>query len=97
MVDLKWSELAINDLEEIISYISSDSEDHAKLFAAKIIRAVEKTSVFPYSGRVVPELNNEQIRENIVQNIRVIYRIKDNTMEVIRVLHSARDFPKLNK
>ena len=97
MVKLRWSKLAISDLDDIIAYISLDSEESAKLFVAKIIRTAETTATFPYSGRIVPELNDEQIREKVFHNIRIIYRMKDNIMEVIRVLHSARDFPELNE
>lgn len=97
MAELRWSKLAISDLEDIITYISLDSEENARLFVTKIIDSVENTSTFPYSGRIVPELNDEQIREKVFQNIRIIYRVKDNMMEVIRVLHSARDFPEIDK
>lgn len=96
MAELRWSKLAISDLDDIISYISPDSEEHARIFAAKIIDSIETTSAFPYSGRVVPELNDELIREKVFNNIRIIYRIKDNVIEVVRVLHSAREFPELN-
>lgn len=97
MVKLRWSKLAISDLDDIIAYISLDSEESVKLFVAKIIHTAETTATFPYSGRIVPELNDEQIREKVFHNIRIIYRMKDNIMEVIRVLHSARDFPELNE
>lgn len=63
--------------------ISLDFEENARLFAAKIIDSVETTSTFPYSGRLVPELNDELIREKVFNNIRIIYRIKDNVMEVV--------------
>jgi len=96
MAELRWSKLALSDLEDIISYIARDSEENARSFVAKIIDSVETTSVFPYSGRVVPELKNKLIREKVFSNFRIIYRIKDNMMEVIRVLHSARELPDLH-
>lgn len=67
MAELRWSKLAISDLDDIITYISRDSEENARL--------IETTSIFPYSGKVVPELNNDQIREKVFHNIRIIYRI----------------------
>lgn len=96
MVELRWSKLAVRDLEDITSYISLDSEEDARLFVTKIINSVETTSRFPYSGRLVPELNDKLIREKVFKNIRIIYRVKNNVMEVVRVLHSARDFPEIN-
>ncbi|MFD1168729.1 type II toxin-antitoxin system RelE/ParE family toxin [Oceanobacillus caeni] len=81
--------------EDIISYISMDSEENARLFVSRIIDSVETMVLFPYSGRIVPELNNELIKEKVFNNYRIIYRIKDNVMEVARVLHSARELPEL--
>lgn len=96
MVELRWSKLALDDLEEIIDYISKDSEENARIYAAKIISSVETTSIFPYSGRVVPEMENEQLREKVFHNIRIIYRINNEMMEVIRVLHSSRELPEID-
>lgn len=72
-----------------------DSEENARLFVSRIIDSVETMVLFPYSGRIVPELNNELIKEKVFNNYRIIYRIKDNVMEVARVLHSARELPEL--
>lgn len=96
MVELRWSQLAVDDLEEIIDYISRDSEENARIYAAKIISSVETTSIFPYSGRMVPEMKNEQLREKVFNNIRIIYRITNELIEVIRVLHSSRELPELD-
>lgn len=35
---------------------------------------IETTAAFPYSGRIVPEMKNEMIREKILTNYRIIYR-----------------------
>ncbi|WP_163969237.1 type II toxin-antitoxin system RelE/ParE family toxin [Oceanobacillus halotolerans] len=95
MAEIRWSKLAVSDFEDIISYISIDSEENARLFVFRIIDSVETMAIFPYSGRIVPELNNELIREKFFNNYRIIYRIKENVMEVARVLHSDRELPEL--
>ena len=41
-------------------------------------------------GRVVPELNEENVRELIVGNYRVIYEATASTMRILTVLHGAR-------
>jgi len=49
----------------------------------------------PESGRIVPELENSEIRELIEGNYRIVYRIK--TMEYVEILtvhHTSRDFLK---
>ncbi|MFO0515083.1 MAG: type II toxin-antitoxin system RelE/ParE family toxin, partial [bacterium] len=46
---------------------------------------------FPFSGRLVPEFETEQIREVIEGSYRIIYYIKPEQIDVIAVLHAARN------
>lgn len=95
MVELRWVESAVKDLEQICNYIADDSEEYAKIFARRIIDLIETTAVFPYSGRIVPEMKNEMIREKIFNNYRIIYRIKDESIEIVRIIHNARNIKEL--
>src|SRR3712207_8332183 len=45
---------------------------------------------FPYSGRIVPEIGREDIREIIIQSYRAIYRILPDDAEILTVHHGAR-------
>jgi plasmid stabilization system protein ParE len=45
---------------------------------------------FPRSGRVVPEVGRDAIREIIVQHYRVVYRLRTNEVEILTVHHGAR-------
>ena len=58
-----WSELALDDLKNIYDYISKDSIIYANRVIEKIILRIDQLENFPKSGRVVPELNNNSIRE----------------------------------
>ena len=71
---IRWAPQAADDLEGICRFISRDSVYYAALFAARIMRIVENIPVFPMSGRVVPEYEDENIREKIYSNYRIIYR-----------------------
>jgi plasmid stabilization system protein ParE len=45
----------------------------------------------PLSGRVVPELNNENLRELIFRNYRIIYEIiPDKQINILTIHHHAR-------
>ncbi|HKB68739.1 MAG TPA: type II toxin-antitoxin system RelE/ParE family toxin [Pyrinomonadaceae bacterium] len=46
-------------------------------------------------GRIVPEKNDENVRELIYQNYRIIYRIKRDQIELLTVIHGARDLTAL--
>ena len=90
MVRLIWTEFAIEDLRLIHEYISRDSKVYADRFIEKIINRVGQLESFTKSGRVVPELNSEIIRELIEGNYRIIYRIDPDIISIIRIHHSSR-------
>ena len=47
----------------------------------------------PLSGRKVPEYDSEVVRELIEQPYRIIYRIKQDQIDVLAVIHGARLLP----
>jgi len=67
-----WTDPSIEDLRNLHSYIAKDSEVYASSFVERIILAVEKLTNFPRLGRVVPEAENETIRELLYHNYRLI-------------------------
>ncbi|MBI5189555.1 MAG: type II toxin-antitoxin system RelE/ParE family toxin [Nitrospirae bacterium] len=85
-----WSPRAASNLEEITSHIAKDSEYYAVIFAKKIITLIEAIPQFPKSGRVVPEYNDENIREKIYENYRIVYRLKGKTVEVAAISHGSK-------
>ena len=86
-----WTEPALQDLESIRDYIKRDSEYYASLFIERIIEAVERLETFPEIGRKVPEAEEENIREIIFQNYRIIYRLETEQVLILTILHAARD------
>lgn len=91
MVKIVWTEASINDLKGVFNYISEDSIRYANLTVDKIYQRAQVIYVNPYSGRLVPEFNKLLIRELIIGNYRIIYRIKsDIQVDILRVYHSAR-------
>ena len=89
-VKIVWSEEALKDIEEIISFISKDSELYAVNFASKIISAVETLKMFPEIGRIVPEYGDPKIREIIYRNYRIVYQIEERAVEIITVSHGSK-------
>lgn len=91
MVKVIWTDLAIADLKSIHDFIARDSKTYAENFVNKIIQRVDQLEAFPNSGRVVPEFNNENLRELIFKNYRIVYRVQEEFVGVARIHHSARD------
>jgi addiction module RelE/StbE family toxin len=89
-----WSPEAERDLQSIRDYIAHDSQRYAELVVRRIIAGVERLSIFPESGRVVPELDTPTIREVIVDIFRVVYRYRGDLVEIATVFRGSRAFPQ---
>ena len=87
-----WTEPAVADLDSIHAYIAHDSEIYADAQIQAIFEAVDQLEHFPQSGRTVPEIGQQAMREIIVGNFRVIYHVGGDTIRILTVLHAAREF-----
>ena len=88
---VEWSKPDDDDLYNIKEYITSDSSYYARQFVNKILSATKKLQEFPMIGRVVPDQDDENIRELIFQSYRIIYRIKKKCIQILAIIHGSRD------
>ena len=58
----------------------------------QILVAVSRLEAQPRSGRVVPEVGESSVREIIVRNYRIVYRLRGDAAEILTVFHAARSF-----
>jgi plasmid stabilization system protein ParE len=79
---LLWTEPAIEDLRNIHNYIARDSQIYANSFVQRIVLAVERLLDLPKLGRLVPEADQETIRELLYHNYRIISRIKSELIQI---------------
>ena len=87
---LKWTEEAVSDLQDIHAFIAKGSVCYADRQVEHIISIEEQLKAFPESGRAVPEYESTQVRELIIDRYRVIYRLKNDVIEILTVIHGAR-------
>ncbi|MGF7186466.1 addiction module RelE/StbE family toxin [Desulfitispora alkaliphila] len=93
-----WTEPAVSDLEAIRDYIKRDSLVYADRFVENVIETVEKLNSFPRMGRVVPEAEDESIREVLLYNYRIIYKVEKSQILILALIHGVRDLTnKINK
>jgi toxin ParE1/3/4 len=90
MASIIWTENALNDIDNIASYISKDSEFYAKQFVKKLIKATLKLESFPEIGKTIHELPQSDYREILFKKYRIIYRVNASKVYIITVHHSAR-------
>jgi toxin ParE1/3/4 len=93
-----WTDPALDLLVEILRYVARPSPGHATRLRDQIFQATDNLPSFPRSGRTVREHKLADVREILVQNYRVIYRVADEEIQVLSVQHGARplgDIPGL--
>ena len=90
MARVVWHPDALTDIDDVSQYIARDAPRYGRVFAKKVFAATERLSRYPTSGRIVPELERQDVREIIVGNYRVIYRLLRDEIEVQYVVHGAR-------
>jgi toxin ParE1/3/4 len=91
-VRIKWLRTALANLDTEAEYIARDSPAAASRVVTAIATAVDNLAEYPAMGRPgrVPGT-----RELVVPNTPYIipYRVRRNTVEVLRVFHAARKWP----
>lgn len=93
-MQIRWTELALDDLEAIQAYISKDSVFYAKQFIERLFETVNKLKDFPELGRRVPEAEERKdVRELIFQGYRIIYLTQTRNISIITVIHGSRNLP----
>lgn len=73
MVEIEWTNKSISDLKSIFEFIAQDSKKYAGLQVKKIKERTKQLKIQPLSGRIVPEIDDLNIRELIEGNYRIVY------------------------
>ena len=73
MVVIRWSIGALDDLESISAYIEQDSPEKAIELVKGIFEKIEQSKQFPYIGRKFPDREDDQLREIIFKNYRILW------------------------
>lgn len=90
MAQVRWTPQAYEDLEAICLFIARDSPQMAATFADRVMRSTDRLCDFPRLGRIVPELGAENVREILVGSYRIVYRVKDEHVQLLTIHHGAR-------
>lgn len=91
-----WLEKAAIDLEEAYEFISFDNPPAAASEINKVLEAVELLSMNPALGKAGRVAKTRKLVIAGTPYI-VIYRAKGNRLEILRIFHSARQWPDKNR
>jgi toxin ParE1/3/4 len=91
-VELRWTRKALENLDQIAAYIGQDNPTRASSFVGEVKEKTEMLLTFPALGRPgrVPGTRELVVHENYV----LPYRVKGDTVQIIRVQHVARLWPR---
>lgn len=90
-----WSYEATEDLDALAEYIARDSSFYAAAFTQEILDVSRSLNEFFERGRIVPELGDPIIREILIRDNRLIYKIEQSSIVILALVHGARDLKAL--
>ena len=92
-MEIIWSPLAIDMASEIADYIAQDKPSAAEKWINTVFSKVEQLKSSSEIGRIVPEIRNNQFRELIYGNYRIIYRIEKKQISILTIRHGKQILP----
>lgn len=91
MVQVNWTDSALEDLNDIGDYIAKDSPRYAEITVNRLFESVDILENHPYSGVMTPEFKNESIRQITRGDYRIVYRIiNESRIDILTVHNCAR-------
>jgi plasmid stabilization system protein ParE len=89
---IRWSRLADLDLQAAYTYLSERNPSAARRLAADILQALEHIKAHPEAGSVALDLfPHGRYRHWICGNYRIIFRIDDDWIRLLRIWDSRRN------
>ena len=87
-----WTRQASRELDAIGDYIRRQSPAAANRTVARIVHQINMLAELPHIGRVGRVADTHEL---VITNTPYIvpYRIRDNQVEVLSVIHTARRWP----
>jgi addiction module RelE/StbE family toxin len=91
MGQIIWTDPALDDVKEILTFVGKDSPQYAEVLAERLLSAPRCLDKFPFYGQRVPEFGLEELRELIVRPYRIIYAMRETACYIVAVIHGYRD------
>lgn len=90
MVELIWSEPALQDLDAIADYIALDKPDAASALVARVFEKVASLRRFPRLGSCPPELPGMPYRQLVILPCRIFYRTEPKRVLIVHVMRGEQ-------
>jgi plasmid stabilization system protein ParE len=94
-VKVLFTEAAESDLEAIGDWIAKDNPGRAMTFVRELRRSCVDIGPRPLGYPFVEHRRGEGIRRKVHGNYLIFYRVWLDAVEILRVLHGARDYARI--
>lgn len=95
MKPFKLSPQAARDIREIWTYVAADSIKGARRIRLQIFEACQKIAENPRIGHRREDLTDKPVLFWPVGSYLIVYNAARKPVEIVRVVHGARDIPSL--
>ena len=89
-----WTESAQRALDDVLGDIAETSPSGAVRVLTRALDTAASLSTLAERGRVVPGIGEPTLRQLLVYDYRLLYRMLDDRIVIRAFLHGARDFSK---
>ena len=97
MLELRFTPIAVNDLQKIQQFIAEDSVAMAEKVIQEFFKQFEVLIDFPYMGNALAKrvTFRTDYRYVVMGNYIVLYRVSEKYLEIYRVINRHQDFTKI--
>ena len=91
MIRVDFTAEAKADLAAIGDYIAAENPSRAARFGLDIQSACDAIGLMPLASPLADGFERQGIRRKIFRRYLIFYRVKADAVEILHILHSARD------
>jgi len=90
MPHVAWTPKSRMDLRDIRGYIRISAPHRSGPFVRRLMASTARLKKHPLLGEVVHELHRADVREILHGNYRIVYRVTERRVDILREIHAAR-------
>jgi toxin ParE1/3/4 len=92
-MQVRWSALAVDDLERICAWIDRENPEVARRVAETIYKGCAQLKDYPALGRNSRRLSGRRELAFPPLPYIAVYQVKQDAIEISRIFHGAQDWP----
>jgi toxin ParE1/3/4 len=93
-MNVHWTEAALTDLHAVETFVSRHSSQYARSLVERVFERSGRLVDQPRLGAMVPEYDDETLRELFEDPYRIVYRLLEQQIDIVAVVHAARRLPR---